>query len=131
NGKRTWLKTKCLNREEFVVVGYSDPEGTRHAWFVAAWLLHAGRQVDLRRSRRHWAVREGAGRAMAEASTAGHRQDVARRTASSGEPVRIAAGLSRVHWVRPEMVVEVSYLTWSEDGLLRQVSRRAGGQASR
>jgi ATP-dependent DNA ligase len=27
--------------------------------------------------------------------------------------------LSRVHWVRPEMVVEVSYLTWTEDGLLR------------
>jgi len=26
-----------------------------------------------------------------------------------------------VHWVRPEMVVEVSYLTWTEDGLLRQV----------
>jgi bifunctional non-homologous end joining protein LigD len=28
---------------------------------------------------------------------------------------------SLVHWVRPEMVVEVSYLTWTEDGLLRQV----------
>jgi bifunctional non-homologous end joining protein LigD len=30
--------------------------------------------------------------------------------------------LSRVHWVRPEMVVEVNYLTWTEDNLLRQVS---------
>jgi ATP-dependent DNA ligase len=30
--------------------------------------------------------------------------------------------LSRVHWVRPEIVVEVTYLTWTEDGLLRQVS---------
>ena len=29
-GRRTWLKTKCLNREEFVVVGWSDPEGSRH-----------------------------------------------------------------------------------------------------
>jgi len=29
--------------------------------------------------------------------------------------------LSQVHWARPEMVVEVSYLTWTEDGLLRQV----------
>jgi ATP-dependent DNA ligase len=25
--RRTWLKIKCLNREEFVVVGWSDPEG--------------------------------------------------------------------------------------------------------
>jgi ATP-dependent DNA ligase len=28
--RRTWLKIKCLNREEFVVVGWSDPEGSRH-----------------------------------------------------------------------------------------------------
>ena len=30
--------------------------------------------------------------------------------------------LSRVHWVRPEVVVEVTYLTWTEGGLLRAVS---------
>ena len=29
--------------------------------------------------------------------------------------------LSSVHWVRPELVFEVKYLTWTEDGLLRQV----------
>jgi ATP-dependent DNA ligase len=29
--------------------------------------------------------------------------------------------LSRVHWVRPEMVVEVSYVEWTPDGLLRYV----------
>lgn len=29
--------------------------------------------------------------------------------------------LSRVHWVRPELVVEVKYLTWADDNLLRQV----------
>jgi ATP-dependent DNA ligase len=27
--------------------------------------------------------------------------------------------LSRVHWVRPELVAEVTYLTWADDGLLR------------
>jgi bifunctional non-homologous end joining protein LigD len=26
-----------------------------------------------------------------------------------------------VHWVRPEMVVEVSYAEWTPDGLLRHV----------
>jgi hypothetical protein len=30
--------------------------------------------------------------------------------------------LSRVHWVRPKVVVEVTYLTWTQDNLLRQVS---------
>jgi bifunctional non-homologous end joining protein LigD len=29
--------------------------------------------------------------------------------------------LSRVHWVRPEFVAEVKFLTWTEDNLLRQV----------
>ena len=29
---------------------------------------------------------------------------------------------ARVHWVRPEVVVEVTYLTWTEGGLLRAVS---------
>jgi ATP-dependent DNA ligase len=38
--------------------------------------------------------------------------------ARAGSPLK----LSRVHWVRPEVVVEVTYLTWTEDNLLRQVS---------
>jgi ATP-dependent DNA ligase len=29
--------------------------------------------------------------------------------------------LSRLHWVRPELVAEVKYLTWTDDNLLRQV----------
>ena len=29
--------------------------------------------------------------------------------------------LSRVHWVRPKLVAEVRYLTWTADTLLRQV----------
>jgi ATP-dependent DNA ligase len=29
--------------------------------------------------------------------------------------------LSRVHWVRAELVAEVKFLTWTDDNLLRQV----------
>jgi bifunctional non-homologous end joining protein LigD len=29
--------------------------------------------------------------------------------------------LSRPHWVRPELVAEVKFLTWTDDNLLRQV----------
>jgi bifunctional non-homologous end joining protein LigD len=32
-----WLKVKCLNREEFVVIGWADPEGSRP--FLGALLL--------------------------------------------------------------------------------------------
>jgi ATP-dependent DNA ligase len=41
-----------------------------------------------------------------------------RRDSRFGSPLK----LSRVHWVRPEVVVEVTYLTWTDDNLLRQVS---------
>ena len=40
------------------------------------------------------------------------------RDSRFGSPLK----LSRVHWVKPELVVEVTYLTWTEDNLLRQVS---------
>jgi ATP-dependent DNA ligase len=43
------------------------------------------------------------------------------RDSRFGSPLK----LSRVHWVRPEIVVEVTYLTWTEDNLLRQVSYQA------
>ena len=29
--------------------------------------------------------------------------------------------LSRVHWVRPELVTEVEFFTWTDDNLLRQM----------
>jgi bifunctional non-homologous end joining protein LigD len=29
--------------------------------------------------------------------------------------------IERVHWVRPELVAEVTFLTWTDDGLLRHV----------
>jgi bifunctional non-homologous end joining protein LigD len=39
------------------------------------------------------------------------------RTSRFGSPLV----LSGVHWVRPELVAEVAYLEWTDDGLLRQV----------
>ena len=43
----------------------------------------------------------------------------------TGQSAGVQRVLSRVHWVRPEVVVEVTYLTWTEDNLLRQVSYQA------
>ena len=56
-----------------------------------------------------WNTRPGASQPLAEPPPSDSR---------FGSPLK----LSRVHWVRPEVVVEVTYLTWTEDNLLRQVS---------
>ena len=117
-----WLKVKCLNREEFVVVGWTDPEGSR-PWLGA--LLLAYYDPD---GRLIYAGRAGTGIDYAELERLRRRlQPLATsrmpldipppRDSRFGSPLTI----SRVHWVRPELVAEVKYLTWTDDNLLRQV----------
>ena len=123
-----WVKTKCLNREEFVVAGWTDPEGSRP--FLGALLLAYytpnGRLV--------YAGRVGGGISNAELERLWHLlQPLAApdmpldvpppRTSRFGSPLV----LSRVHWVRPELVVEVKYLAWTVDNLLRQVTDMRDG----
>jgi DNA ligase D-like protein (predicted ligase) len=117
-----WLKVKCLNREEFVVIGWTDPEGAR-PWLGALLLayydsdgrlVYAGRVgagIDHAKLERLW-------RRLQPLATPDMPLDVPPpRSTRFGSPLV----LSRVHWVRPELVVEVKYLAWTEDNLLRQV----------
>ena len=113
---------KCLHREEFVVVGWTDPEGSRP--YLGALLL-AYYDPD---GRLVYAGRAGTGIKQAELERLWRRlQPLAidnmplavppSRDSRFGSPLV----LSRVHWVGPELVAEVKYLTWTDDNLLRQV----------
>jgi bifunctional non-homologous end joining protein LigD len=120
--RRTWLKIKCLNREEFIVVGWSDPEGSRHR--IGALLL--GYYIP--EGELLYAGRVGTGMPDAELERLWQRlQPLVIDKMPLAEPpprgTRFGSPLvlSRVHWVRPEMVVEVSYVEWTPDGLLRHV----------
>ncbi len=117
-----WLKVKCLNREEFVVIGWTDPEGRRP--YLGALLLgyyDPGGKLT-------YAGRVGTGINDAELERLWRRlQPLAIDTMPLDVPpprsTRFGSPLvlSRVHWVRPELVAEVKFLTWTEDNLLRQV----------
>jgi DNA ligase D-like protein (predicted ligase) len=120
--RRTWLKIKCLNREEFVVIGWSDPEGSRHriGALLIGYYTPEGRLI--------YAGRVGTGMPVAELERLWRRLQPLvvdkmplaippPRSTRFGSPL----ALSRVHWVRPEMVVEVTYVEWTPDGLLRHV----------
>ena len=121
-----WVKSKCLNREEFVVIGWTDPEGSRS--HIGALLL--GYYTE--DGRLHYAGRAGTGMTDKElkrlagvlAPLKVPKMPLAEpppRDSRFGSPLK----MSRVHWVRPQVVVEVTYLTWTEDNLLRQVSYQA------
>ena len=58
---------------------------------------------------------------MAAPATARNRQNAGRRPPAARHRFGSALVLSRVHWVRPELVAEVKFLAWTEDNLLRQV----------
>jgi bifunctional non-homologous end joining protein LigD len=121
-GRRTWQKVKCLNREEFIVVGWSDPEGSRHR--IGALLLgYYAPDGEL-----IYAGRAGTGMPERELERLWQRlQPIAvEKMPLSAPPPRggrfgSPLVLSKVHWVRPEMVAEVSYVEWTGDGLLRHV----------
>ena len=117
-----WRKVKCLQREEFVVVGWSEPEGRRP--YLGALLLSYydpnGRLI--------YAGRAGSGINDAELERLWCRLQplaTSRMPLDAAPPRGSRFGsplvLSRVHWVRPELVAEVKFLTWTEDNLLRQV----------
>jgi len=117
-----WRKVKCLHPEEFVLVGWTDPEGAR-PWLGALLLAYYDPHGKL-----VYAGRVGAGINATELERLWRRLQL---LATSQMPLEVAPPrsariglplvLSRVHWVRPELVVEVKFLTWTEDNLLRQV----------
>jgi DNA ligase D-like protein (predicted ligase) len=117
-----WLKAKCLNREEFIVVGWTDPEGSRPhlGALLLAYYAADGRLVYAGRAGTGMPVRELARLAARLKPFATDRMPLdvpPPRGSRFGSPLV----LSRVHWVRPEIVAEVTYLEWTDDGLLRQV----------
>jgi bifunctional non-homologous end joining protein LigD len=127
-----WLKVKCLNREEFVVIGWTDPEGRRpHLGALLLGYYDSGGRLT-------YAGRVGTGINDAELERLWRRlQPLATDTMPLDVPpprsTRFGSPLvlSRVHWVRPELVAEVKFLTWTEDNLLRQVVYEECARTSR
>jgi DNA ligase D-like protein (predicted ligase) len=115
-----WRKAKALNRQEFVIVGWSDPEGSRP--YLGALLL--GYYAD--DGKLIYAGRVGTGMPDKVLADLRRRLDpLARKTPPLNvlPPRKTRFGsplvLSRVHWVEPKLVAEITYLTWTADNLLR------------
>lgn len=110
---RNWLKIKCRNRDEFVVVGFTDPEGSREG-FGALLLGYYDPAGKLR-----YAGRVGSGFAGPQLAQLRRRLG---ELASRKAPVALPPGDRRkdVHWTRPELVAEIEYAGWTADALIRQ-----------
>lgn len=110
-----WVKTKCLMRQEFVVVGYTDPGGGRKYFGALVLAVHEdGGLVHVGR----------VGTGFSEESLKRIYADLSKLETSDvpvSNPPKGSSAAS-IHWVRPELVAEVSFTEWTEDRQLRHPS---------
>jgi bifunctional non-homologous end joining protein LigD len=114
---RDWLKVKCTERQEFVLVGYTEPGGSRSHFGALLVAVRKGKKLV-------YAGRVGTG--FSEASLAELHAKLARlesREPSVENPPR-GTQARGVHWVRPELVAEVAFTGFTEDGVLRHPTFR-------
>jgi bifunctional non-homologous end joining protein LigD len=108
-----WLKTKCLHEQEFVIGGYTDPEGARVG--LGALLLGVHDGGGLR-----YVGRVGTG--FSAASARALRRQLGRLVSAQCPFADRVTGVPRPRWVRPSLVAEVAFTEWTPDGRLRHPS---------
>jgi bifunctional non-homologous end joining protein LigD len=116
---KSWLKVKCSLRQEFIIVGFSDPrKGER-----ALGALYLG---YLKNGLPQYAGKVGTGFTMNSARELTDRLtkiSTAEPVLSRAETVGLGAGEWRaVHWVKPILLCEVSFTEWTADGRIRHPS---------
>ena len=105
-----WLKIKCVRQQEFVVGGYTPPQGSRER--LGALLVGYYDDGALR-----YAGKVGTGYNHAALELLYQRLRPLHRKVSPFAPGPLPSG--PVHWVAPQLVVQVGFSEWTEAGLLR------------
>ena len=110
----SWVKVKCRGRDEFVVLGWTPPGGNR----TGLGSLHLG-YYDAH-GKLHYAGGVGSGFSDVELA---HLSERLGELAAKPPKSLITAGdplPNGIHWVRPNLVVEVQFTSWSGAGRVRQ-----------
>ena len=109
---RHWLKFKCVQEQEFVVGGFTDPQGAR----VGLGALLVGFYDD---SRLQYAGKVGTG---FDDETLRRMKTMLADMVTDEAPFSADAHVSEknVHWVKPELVAQVGFEEWTDYGRLRQ-----------
>lgn len=112
-----WLKVKCVKREEFVIGGFTPPEGAR-SHFGALLLGYHDRHGNLR-----YAGRVGTGFTEETLRTLHKKLEKLEQKKSPFVNLSGTTGQARgVHWVKPRLVGQVEFTQWTRDAMLRHPS---------
>jgi len=110
-----WVKTKCVQRQEFVIGGFTDPEGMRAG--LGALLI--GYYED---DRLVFCGKVGTGFTHKLAVDLRARLDRIEQKTSPFTPPPPGWLGRNAHWVKPDLVCEVVFTEWTSDGKIRHPS---------
>lgn len=109
-----WLKLKCIHEQEFVIGGFTLPSNGIHG--VGALLLGYYNGKDL-----IYAGRAGTGFTQKTHRILRDQMDALRQASGPFDTPPAEARRGAI-WIKPELVAQVNFATWTSDHLLRQAS---------
>ncbi|RII77006.1 DNA ligase D [Pseudomonas monteilii] len=115
-GRRSsdWVKLKCKQRQEFVIVGYTDPKGSRNGFGALLLALHDHGSGQLR-----YAGKVGTGFSAATLDSIHARLKPLQTDRSPLPKPPTGAEARGVHWLKPQLLAEVAYAQMTREGIVR------------
>lgn len=110
-----WIKLKCRLRQEFVIVGYTEPQGSRTGFGALLLGVYSGEELK-------YAGRVGTGFTQQNLAQLKSVLQPLKQTRSPLAVPLSGVQARGVHWVEPQLVAEVEFAEWTGDGILRQAS---------
>jgi bifunctional non-homologous end joining protein LigD len=109
-----WIKLKCKHRQEFVVVGFTDPKGSRNAFGALLLGLHDRDSGELR-----YAGKVGTG--FNETTLKRIYEQMKPLKAKKSAVVNPPTGFEAkgVHWLKPVLLAEVAFAEMTKEGSVR------------
>lgn len=104
-----WLKFKCVRDQEFVVGGFTDPQGSRAGFGALLIGYHE-------KGRLRYAGKVGTGYDHATLRELRATMDTMTQTEC---PFADEIREPTAHWIRPELVIQVGFSEWTREGRLR------------
>ena len=105
-----WLKFKCVNEQELVIAGYTNPQGERIGF--GALLLGYYERGKLK-----YAGKVGTG--FNDATLRRLRKELSRLEVLNSPIEGDRPSPAGVHWVKPKLVAQIGFTEWTDDGKLR------------
>ncbi|GGI52916.1 DNA ligase D [Oxalicibacterium solurbis] len=107
-----WIKLKCGRRQEFVIGGYTDPQGTRKGFGSLLLGVHDDK------GHLRYAGNVGSG---FNDKTLQDLKDKLDALATDKSPFTGGTGpRTKAHWIKPKLVAEIAFSEWTDGGHVRQ-----------